>query len=39
MSIKVIGISDVDLLLHVRPERCRDLRNRVRPDASLDNGI
>jgi hypothetical protein len=35
MSIKVISESHVDGLVHFRPERCRDLWNVVRSDASL----
>ena len=39
MGIKVNGKSHVDLHLHASPERRRNLRNRVRPDASLENGV
>ena len=36
MRIEVITKSHINLLLHVCPERRRNLGNRVRPNASLE---
>jgi hypothetical protein len=39
MYVEVIGDSHVDGLLYIRPERRRDLWDRIRPDAGLSGSL